>query len=47
VRAARAAQFKLPFTHVHRQLLEAAERAGLGALDNSALIKVLAGGKAR
>ena len=47
LRAARATKFKLPFTRVHRQLLEAAERAGLGALDNSALIKVLAGGTAR
>ena len=47
VRAARAAQFKLPFTRVHRRVLEAAEKAGLGALDNSALIKVLAGGKTR
>lgn len=45
LRAARAAKFKLPFTRVHRQLLDAAERAGLGALDNSALIKVLAAGK--
>ncbi|KAF0180601.1 MAG: 6-phosphogluconate dehydrogenase [Limisphaerales bacterium] len=43
LKAARAARFRLPFTRVHRQLLEAAERAGLGALDNSALIKVLAG----
>lgn len=42
LKAARAARFRLPFTRVHRQLLEAAERAGLGALDNSALIKVLA-----
>lgn len=47
MRAARAARFKLPFTRVHRQLLEAAERAGLGALDNSVLIQVLAGGKLR
>lgn len=43
LKAARAARLRLPFTRVHRQLLEAAERAGLGALDNSALIKVLAG----
>lgn len=43
LRAAKAKRFKLPLTTVHRQLLEAAEAAGLGALDNSALIKVLAG----
>jgi 3-hydroxyisobutyrate dehydrogenase-like beta-hydroxyacid dehydrogenase len=41
--AAKARRFKLPLTQVHRQLLEAAEAAGLGPLDNSALIKVLAG----
>jgi 3-hydroxyisobutyrate dehydrogenase-like beta-hydroxyacid dehydrogenase len=41
--AAKGRRFKLPLTQVHRQLLEAAEAAGLGALDNSALIKVLAG----
>lgn len=39
--AAKAKRFKLPLTEVHRALLEAAEAAGLGALDNSALIKVL------
>ena len=43
LQAAEAKRFKLPLTTVHRQLLEAAEAAGLGALDNSALIKVLAG----
>ena len=43
LQAAEAKRFKLPLTSVHRQLLEAAEAAGLGALDNSALIKVLAG----
>ena len=41
LQAAEAKRFKLPLTTVHRQLLEAAEAAGLGALDNSALIKVL------
>lgn len=39
--AAKAEQLKLPLTTVHRQILEAAEAAGLGPLDNSALIKVL------
>ncbi len=43
LQAAEAKCFKLPLTQVHRQLLEAAEAAGLGPLDNSALIKVLAG----
>lgn len=41
LQAAEAKQFNLPFTTVHRQLLEAAEAAGLGPLDNSALIQVL------
>ncbi len=43
LQAAKMKRFKLPLTQVHRDLLEAAEAAGLGALDNSALIKVLAG----
>lgn len=43
LQAAEAKRFKLPLTAVHRQLLEAAEAAGFGQLDNSALIKVLAG----
>lgn len=43
LQAAEARRFKLPLTTVHRQLLEAAEAAGLGHLDNSALIKVIAG----
>ncbi len=43
LQAAEAKRFNLPLTKVHRQILEAAEAAGLGALDNSALIKVLAG----
>lgn len=30
---------RLPLSHVHAQLLEAAEHAGFGALDNSAVIK--------
>ena len=42
LQAAEAKHFHLPLTTVHRQLLEAAEAAGLGPLDNSALIKVLA-----
>jgi len=36
-----ARQLDLPLTQVHRTLLVAAEAAGLGPLDNSALIKVL------
>jgi len=40
--AAKAKRFPLPLTTAHRKLLEAAEAAGLGALDNCALIKVLA-----
>ena len=40
LQAAEAKQFKLPLTTIHRDLLEAAEAAGLGALDNSALIQV-------
>lgn len=47
LKAARAARFRLPLTQTHRKILEAAERAGLGALDNSALIKVLAGSAKR
>lgn len=43
LQAAKSKRFKLPLTTVHCRLLEAAEAAGLGALDNSALIKVLAG----
>jgi 3-hydroxyisobutyrate dehydrogenase-like beta-hydroxyacid dehydrogenase len=33
----------MPLSAAHREILEAAEAAGLGALDNSALIKVLDG----
>lgn len=40
--AAKAKRFPLPLTTAHRKLLEAAEAAGLGPLDNCALIKVLA-----
>jgi hypothetical protein len=40
--AARAGQH-LPFTELHRELLQRAERAGLGDLDNSAIIRVLDG----
>lgn len=47
LQAAGAKRFKLPFTTVHRQLLEAAEAAGLGPLDNCALIQVLAAGRVR
>lgn len=45
LQAARAKRLKLPLTDTHRQLLERAEAAGLGALDNSALIRVLAAGR--
>lgn len=40
--AAKAKRFPLPLTTAHRKLLEAAEAAGLGPLDNCALIKILA-----
>lgn len=40
--AARAQRLQLPLTSAHRAILEAAEAAGLGPLDNSALIEVLA-----
>ncbi len=39
-----AAGLALPLSTAHRALLERAEAAGLGALDNSALIRVLEGG---
>ncbi len=42
LQAAGAKQFNLPFTTLHRELLRTAEAAGLGALDNCALIQVLA-----
>jgi 3-hydroxyisobutyrate dehydrogenase-like beta-hydroxyacid dehydrogenase len=38
--AAAEAGAKLPLSEQHRQLLEQAEAAGLGALDNSAIIEV-------
>jgi hypothetical protein len=31
----------MPLSRAHRSVLEAAESAGLGALDNSAIIRVL------
>ncbi|MBI3878143.1 MAG: NAD(P)-dependent oxidoreductase [Verrucomicrobia bacterium] len=34
---------KLPLSQTHRELLELAERAGLGELDNSAVIRVMEG----
>jgi 3-hydroxyisobutyrate dehydrogenase-like beta-hydroxyacid dehydrogenase len=34
----------MPLSHAHREILEAAEAAGLGGLDNSAIIRVLQGG---
>lgn len=40
--SARAQRLKLPLTTAHRAILETAEAAGLGPLDNSALIQVLA-----
>ena len=39
--AARQARTKLPLSETHRKLLTAAESAGLGALDNSAIIRVI------
>ena len=44
--AARAAALELPLSETHRQLLERAEAAGLGELDNSAIIQVLRKAKA-
>ncbi len=38
-----AAGLPMPLSTAHREILEAAEAAGLGALDNSALIRVLDG----
>ena len=38
---ARAAAVALPLSETHRKLLELAEACGLGALDNSAIIRVL------
>lgn len=40
--AAAKAHTKLPLSETHRKLLVAAEAAGLGALDNSAIIRVIA-----
>jgi 3-hydroxyisobutyrate dehydrogenase-like beta-hydroxyacid dehydrogenase len=37
-----AAGLPMPLSHAHRAILEEAEAAGLGGLDNSALIRVLA-----
>jgi 3-hydroxyisobutyrate dehydrogenase-like beta-hydroxyacid dehydrogenase len=42
VESGTAAGLPMPLSRVHRELLEAAEAAGLGALDNSAIIRVLA-----
>ncbi len=39
--AARAAGLALPLTETHRRLMEQAEAAGLGDLDNSAILEVL------
>jgi 3-hydroxyisobutyrate dehydrogenase-like beta-hydroxyacid dehydrogenase len=41
LQAADAAGMKLPLADMHRRLLEQAEAAGLGDLDNSAIIEVL------
>ena len=41
LQAAAAAGMELPLTDTHRRLLERAEAAGLGQLDNSAVIEVL------
>ena len=42
VESGTAAGLSMPLSRAHRELLEAAEAAGLGALDNSAIIRVLA-----
>jgi 3-hydroxyisobutyrate dehydrogenase-like beta-hydroxyacid dehydrogenase len=39
LRAAAKAGTQLPLSRVHRELLEAAEAAGYGAMDNSAVIR--------
>jgi hypothetical protein len=39
--AAAKAQTKLPLSATHRKILEAAEAAGYGQLDNSAIIRVI------
>ena len=41
IEAAEAVGMKLPLTDMHRRLMEQAEAAGLGDLDNSAIIEVL------
>ena len=41
LQAARAAGMELPLADTHRRLMEQAEAAGLGELDNSAIIEVL------
>ena len=38
--AAAATRARVPLSEVHEQLLQQAESAGLGALDNSAIIRV-------
>lgn len=44
--AARTGQ-RLPLSETHRELLERAEQLGLGALDNSAVIRAIEAGPAR
>ena len=41
VERGREAGLPMPFSTTHRSVLESAEAAGLGALDNSAIIQVL------
>jgi 3-hydroxyisobutyrate dehydrogenase-like beta-hydroxyacid dehydrogenase len=41
IAAAKAVGLKLPLTDTHRRLMEQAEAAGLGDVDNSAIIEVL------
>jgi 3-hydroxyisobutyrate dehydrogenase-like beta-hydroxyacid dehydrogenase len=41
LKTAKRAQQKLPLTETHRKLLQQAEAAGLGPLDNSAIIRVI------
>src|SRR5205085_1929779 len=40
--AAERAEIASPLTQTHQRILEAAERLGLGALDNSAIVRAIA-----
>ena len=43
--AAAKAQTKLPLSQTHKKILSAAETAGLGDLDNSAIIQIIGGSR--